>query len=47
MDTLETILARRSVRRYKDMPVPADDLKRILYCLATRSFPVLLPEPSA
>ncbi len=30
MDTLQTILSRRSVRKYKPEPVPAEDLERIL-----------------
>ena len=30
MDTFETLFARRSVRRYKDQPIPAEDLKQIL-----------------
>ena len=30
MDTLQTIFARRSVRRYKTDPIPNDELKQIL-----------------
>jgi nitroreductase len=30
MDTIETIAARRSIRRFKSAPVPADALERIL-----------------
>lgn len=30
MDTLETIFARRSVRRYRPDPIPAEDLRQIL-----------------
>jgi nitroreductase len=37
MDTLQTILARRSIRSYKHEPVPAEDLKQILE--ATRQAP--------
>ena len=37
MDTLQTILARRSVRRYKPDPIPSEDLHQILE--ATRQAP--------
>ncbi len=30
MDTIRTILARRSIRRYRSDPIPNDDLKQIL-----------------
>jgi nitroreductase len=30
MDTMQVILSRRSVRRYKDQAIPADDLKQIM-----------------
>lgn len=30
MDTIETIMARRSIRRYKREPIPAEHLKQIL-----------------
>lgn len=32
MDTIETILKRRSIRRYKREPIPEEDLKKILEC---------------
>ena len=30
MDTLQTILERRSIRQYKKEPIPEDHLKQIL-----------------
>ena len=32
MDTISTILNRRSVRQYRDEPIPADDLTTLLEC---------------
>jgi len=32
MDTIEAILKRRSVRRYKPDPIPEEDLRKILEC---------------
>ncbi|HID55036.1 TPA: nitroreductase [Candidatus Poribacteria bacterium] len=32
MDTVETILKRRSIRRYKREPIPEEDLRKILEC---------------
>jgi len=32
MDTVSTILARRSVRQYREQPMPADDLTTLLEC---------------
>ena len=37
MNTLETIFARRSVRKYKDQDIPPEDMKKILE--ATRQAP--------
>ena len=32
MDTISTIMSRRSVRQYRDEPIPAEHLKTILEC---------------
>lgn len=32
MDTIEAILKRRSIRRYKPDPIPEEDLRKILEC---------------
>ena len=35
MDTMEALLTRRSIRKYRPEPVPVEDLKEILAAGAT------------